>query len=150
MCLISQSCLTLCSPTDCSSPGFSVHRDSPGKNTGVGCHALLQGIFPNQGSNPGHPHCRLDFLSSEPPGKPKNTGVGSLSLLQEELPDPGIEPGFPALQMSSLPAELPGKNRFILYLITKQMVIHVSILFHESILVLIPHWLRYCSFANMS
>ena len=32
--------------------------DSPGKNTGVGCHALLQGIFPTQGSNPGLPHCR--------------------------------------------------------------------------------------------
>ena len=30
-----------------------VHGDSPGKNTGVGCHALLQGIFPSQGSNPG-------------------------------------------------------------------------------------------------
>ena len=28
-------------------------RDSPGKNIGVGCHALLQGIFPTQGSNPG-------------------------------------------------------------------------------------------------
>ena len=34
--------------------------DSPGKNTGVGCHALLQGIFPTQGSNPG----------IVPPGKP--------------------------------------------------------------------------------
>ena len=32
--------------------------DSPGKNTGVGCHALLQGIFLTQGSNPGLPHCR--------------------------------------------------------------------------------------------
>ena len=32
--------------------------NSPGKNTGVGCHALLQGIFPTQGSNPGFPHCR--------------------------------------------------------------------------------------------
>ena len=32
--------------------------DSPGKNTGVGCHFLLQGIFPTQGSNPGLPHCR--------------------------------------------------------------------------------------------
>ena len=37
---------------DCSPPGSSVHGDSPGKNTGVGCHALLQGIFPIQGSNP--------------------------------------------------------------------------------------------------
>ena len=32
--------------------------DSPGKNSGVGCHALLQGIFPTQGSKPGLPHCR--------------------------------------------------------------------------------------------
>ena len=32
--------------------------DSPGKSTGVGCHYLLQGIFPTQGSNPGLPHCR--------------------------------------------------------------------------------------------
>ena len=31
---------------------------SPGKNTGVGCHALLQRIFPTQGLNPGLPHCR--------------------------------------------------------------------------------------------
>ena len=31
--------------------GSSVHGDSPGKNTGVGCHAPLQGIFPTQGSN---------------------------------------------------------------------------------------------------
>ena len=39
-------------------PGSSVRGDSPGKNTGVGCHALLQGIFPTQGSNPGLPHRR--------------------------------------------------------------------------------------------
>ena len=32
--------------------------DSPGKNTGVGCSALLQGIFPTRGSNPGLLHCR--------------------------------------------------------------------------------------------
>ena len=32
--------------------------DSPGKNNGVDCHFLLQGIFPTQGSNPGLPHCR--------------------------------------------------------------------------------------------
>ena len=32
--------------------------DFPGKNTGVGCHFLLQGIFPTQGSNSGLPHCR--------------------------------------------------------------------------------------------
>ena len=32
--------------------------DSPGKNTGVGCHFLLQGIFPTQESNPGLLHCK--------------------------------------------------------------------------------------------
>ena len=37
---------------DCSLPGSSVHGDSLGKNTGMGCHALLQGIFHIQGWNP--------------------------------------------------------------------------------------------------
>ena len=58
LCLVTQSCPTLCDPMDWSPPGSSVPGDSPGKNIGVGCHALLQGIFPTQGSNPGFPHCR--------------------------------------------------------------------------------------------
>ena len=45
-------------PMDCSPPGSSVLSDSPGKDIGVGCHALLQGIFPSQGSNPGLLHFR--------------------------------------------------------------------------------------------
>ena len=53
-----QSRLTQCNPMDCNPPGSSVHGDSPGKNTGVGCLALLQGNFPTQGSNPGLLHCR--------------------------------------------------------------------------------------------
>ena len=56
--VFSHSCLTLCNPLDCSPPLSSVHGDSPGKNTGVGFHTLLQGIFPRQGSNPGLQHCR--------------------------------------------------------------------------------------------
>ena len=59
MCLVTQSCLTLCSPMDVSPTGSFVHGDSPGKNTGVGCHALLKWIFPTQGSDPGLPHCSL-------------------------------------------------------------------------------------------
>ena len=48
--------------------------DSPGKSTGVGCHFLLQGIFPTQGSNPGLLHCRqmlycLSHQGSLPEGK---------------------------------------------------------------------------------
>ena len=46
--LVAQSYLTFCNPLDCSPPGSSVHGDSPGKNTGVGCHALLQRILPTQ------------------------------------------------------------------------------------------------------
>ena len=46
--------------------------DSPGKNTGVGCHALLQGIFPTQGLNL-HLLCLLHWqagpLPLAPPGK---------------------------------------------------------------------------------
>ena len=38
-----QSCPALCDPMDCSPPGSSVHGDSPGKYTGVSCHALLHG-----------------------------------------------------------------------------------------------------------
>ena len=65
-----QSWPTLCDPMHCSPPGSSVR----GKKTGVGCHALLQGIFPTQRSNP----CLLHFLHWQvgslplaPPGKPQ-------------------------------------------------------------------------------
>ena len=51
LCLVTQSCPTLCDPMECSPSGSSVHGNSPGKNTEVCCHALLQGIFPTQGSN---------------------------------------------------------------------------------------------------
>ena len=54
--LVAQMCLTLCNPMDCSLPGSSVHVISQGKNAGVGCHSLLQGIFPTQGSNLRLPH----------------------------------------------------------------------------------------------
>ena len=54
--VLRQSCPTLCDPMDCSPPGSSVHGDSLGKNSGVGCHALLQGIFQTQGLNPGLHH----------------------------------------------------------------------------------------------
>ena len=47
-----QSCLTLCNTMDHSPPGSSVHGDFPGKNTGVGYHALLQGIFLTKGLSP--------------------------------------------------------------------------------------------------
>ena len=53
-----QSCPTPCDPMAFSPPGSSLSGIFPGKNTGVVCHFLLQGIFPTQGSNPGLPHSR--------------------------------------------------------------------------------------------
>ena len=50
-CLVVQLCPTLCNPTDCNMPGSAVWNFL-GKKTGVGCHFLLQGIFPTQGLNP--------------------------------------------------------------------------------------------------
>ena len=70
-CLVTQSCPILCDPVDCGPPGSSVHRDSPGKHTGLGCHALLQGIFPTQGLNPCLLvllHWQLGSLPLAPPG----------------------------------------------------------------------------------
>ena len=49
--LVAQSCPTLCNSVDCSPQGSSVHGNFPGKNTGVGCHFLLHGIFLTEGTN---------------------------------------------------------------------------------------------------
>ena len=51
-------------PTRLLWPWTSPGKTSPGKNTGVGCHSLLQGIFLTQGSNPGLLHC-LHSLSHQ-------------------------------------------------------------------------------------
>ena len=56
--LFTHLCPSLCGPMACGPPGSSVCRDSPGKNTGVGCYAPPPGVIPTQGSNPGLPHCR--------------------------------------------------------------------------------------------
>ena len=56
--LVAQLYPALCDPMDCSLPGSSIHGDSPGKNTGVGCHSLLQGIFLTKGLNLGLLNCR--------------------------------------------------------------------------------------------
>ena len=69
--LVTQLCPTLCDPVDCSPLGSSVHGDSPGKNTEMGCHALFQGIFPTQGSNPGLLHYRQILYHLSHHGSPR-------------------------------------------------------------------------------
>ena len=80
-----------CSPMDCTPPGSSVH-DFPGKNTGVGCHFLLQGIFPTQGSNPCLLHWQVDSLPLNYQGSPWHeqvTNLPSPSLPFQRIACPG-------------------------------------------------------------
>ena len=86
------SCSILCNSMDCSLPGFSCPWKFPGKNAGVGCHFLLQGIFPTQGLI----LCLLHLLHWQ---------VGSLPLSHLLVPSPGIKPTppcIPALEVWSL------------------------------------------------
>ena len=70
LCLVIQLCQTLCDCMDCSCrPDSSAHGDFSGKNTGVGCHALLQGLFPTQGIESRSSALQANSLPSEPPAK---------------------------------------------------------------------------------
>ena len=73
--LVAQSCPTLCEPMDCSPPGSSIHGDSSGKNTGVGCHALHQGTFPSI----------IPGIEPRSPALQAESG-GRAGLLQQVLP----------------------------------------------------------------
>ena len=98
VCLVAQLCPTLCDPMDYSPARLLCPWNSPGKNTGVGCHSLLQGNLPNPGIKPSCPGLQADSLPCEPPGK--------LSPKQE-------------MQVQSLGQEDP---------LEKEMAIHSSIL----------------------
>ena len=83
--------------------GSSVHADSPGKNTRVGCHALLQGIFPTQKSNPGLPYCKRFLYHLSLQGSPRILEWVAYPFSRGI--HPGIKPVSPALQTDSLPPE---------------------------------------------
>ena len=85
VCLVAQSCPTFCYPMDCSPPGSSVCRDSPGRNTGVDYHALLQGILPTQGSNPGLSHCRWIPYHLSHQGSPSLISLGIIWKLRHSV-----------------------------------------------------------------
>ena len=71
MCSVAQTCPTLCDPMGCSLLGSCVHGDTPGKNTGVGCHSLLQRLFPTQESNQGILHSNQILYHLSYQGRPK-------------------------------------------------------------------------------
>ena len=80
LCLVAQSCSTLCEPMDCSPPGPSVHGDSPGKSTTVGWPWPPPGDLPNLGTEPRSHALQADSLPSEPPRKP-SLSLASLILV---------------------------------------------------------------------
>ena len=80
VCLVIQSCLTLCDPMDCSLPGSSVHGDSPCKNTGVGCMPSSGLDLPNPGIEPRSPVLHVDSLPAEPQGSRKGCLRGKENL----------------------------------------------------------------------
>ena len=90
----------LCDPKDCSPPGSSVLGDSPGKNTGMGCHSFCQKIFATKGlvANPCNPPLQVDSLPTEPPGK--LAYLVQIKTVQVDLqykvsPCPSFEPQYP-------------------------------------------------------
>ena len=78
VCSVTQLCLTLLQPHGLQPARLLCSWDSPGKNTGVDCHFLLQGIFPTLGLNScllRLLHWQADFFfTTEPPGKPSLEG----------------------------------------------------------------------------
>jgi len=77
--LVAKSCPTLVSPWEVATQ-VPLSMDSPGRNTGVGCHFLLQGIFLTQGLNPHPPALAGGFFTTEPPGKPRCCVLSCLRL----------------------------------------------------------------------
>ena len=74
VCLVSQSCLTLCDPMDCSLSGSFVPGDSPGKSTGIRLLCSPPGDLPNPGIEPRSSALQADSLLYKPPGKLCFTG----------------------------------------------------------------------------
>ena len=121
---------------DCRPARLLCPGNYPGKNTGVGCHFLLQGIFPTQGSNPCLPHCKqtlyclshqvLDYcfkhafsavsdscdLAPLFMGIPRQESWSGLPFPSPgDLPNSGIKPGSSALYVDSLLSKPSGKPK---------------------------------------
>ena len=75
---------TLCDSMDLWPARLLCPGDSPGKNIGVGCHALLQGIFLTQGSNTGLPRCRRILYHLSHQGSPNYYADLYLKLLSQQ------------------------------------------------------------------
>ena len=124
---------------DCSPPGSSIRGDSPGKNTGVGCLTLLQGIFPTQGSNLGLPHCRRIIYRLSHQGSPRILEWVAYLFFRSSWPRNRTRVSWIA---GGFPAELPGKPPYML-IYTKTDVQFTS----TSSLIINTNWIKMNNFS---
>ena len=136
--LIAQYCATFCDPMDYSPPGSSIRGDSPGKNTGVGCLTLLQGIFPIQGSNQGLPHCRRILYCLSHQGSPRILEWVAYLFFRSSWPRNWTRVSWIA---GGFPAELPGKPHYMV-INTKTDVQFTS----TSSLIINTNWIKMNNF----
>ena len=101
-CLVAQLCPTLCDPIDCMQPArLLCPWDSSGKNTGVSCHSLLQGIFLTQGANSCLLHCGWILYHLSHQGSPQISTAAAAAAKSLQLcptlcdPIDGSPPGSP-------------------------------------------------------
>ena len=134
-----QLCPALCDPTGLQPASSSVHEDSPGKNTGVDCHALLQGIFPTQESNPGLQHCRQILYHLSHQENPRILEWVAYPF-SRQTSWPRNQTGVSCKQADSLPVELSGKPQ--LYLTPKSLWVHYTARLPKQ------DWLYKCAFAS--
>ena len=94
---------------DCSPPGSSVHGIFPGENTGVGCPALLQGIFPTRGLNLCLLHWQVGYLPLSHQGSPHLARVLANKHLEEKIAK-DLEFGWGFQKLMGCPAMTPEDN----------------------------------------
>ena len=100
----------------------------PGRNTGVGCHSLFQGIFSTQGLNPGLPHCRQILYHLSHQGSPKDHVCVKVSVSHVQLfATPGTAAHQPPFSWNS-----PGKNSAVGSHSLLQGIFHDCYLFSRS------------------
>ena len=154
-----QLCLVLCNPMDCSPPSSSGWGDSPGKNTGMSYHALLQGIFPTQ--NWTHGFCvscvwQAGSLSLAPPGKAQ--GIIKFSKFSHLVMSDSLQPhGLQAslfitnpqslLKLTSIKSVMPSSHLILCHplLLLPSIFPSISVFSSESILHI--RWPKYWNFS---
>ena len=85
-------------------------RNFPAKNTGVGCHALLQDVFPAQGTNPGLPHCRWILYHLNHPGSPLLPPAAAAAAKSLQSCPTLCDPIYGSLPGSAIPGILQART----------------------------------------